>query len=547
MLKDLARSVSFANLCFMASWPELLALSLNPAAQYERYKFNAYLAIILNVAVLAALCFAAVTLTRRFAGPTGVKIAGLLFLLAMILPIHAIIQTQVPSLEINSSAPGLFWLKGAVLGAVCVAAAGTTTRYQTRAVKALSVLLLLLFPFALWTFGRTAWIMQRFRAKDSAPILASNKSGPRILWLVFDELDQRVAFSERPPGLILPELDRLRGEALFAANAFPPAESTLQSLPALISGKLVSSAYVASPSSLMVTFGESTDFVEWAEQASVFSEARKLGSNSTLAGWYHPYTRLIGDTLTQCLFEDRPERPVVQHVSKQLRGAILALPLARSVPSIRDMAFGQFDDVGDSRKQSRIDMYQQTLREAKSSATDPNIGISFIHWPVPHLPVIYDRETGEFRWTERSNYLDNLALVDRTVGELRGELEAKRLWDDTVVIVTSDHPARKSKWDEKFDTLDEQQAAIVGRRTDPRVPFLLKLSGQKEGVVYQPEFNTVLTAELVLAILRGEISTIESLKSWLEEHRTIGESPYKKNRLKRKPGEQDDLSRDDSS
>jgi hypothetical protein len=389
--------------------------------------------------------------------------------------------------------------------------------------------------------------MQRFRAKDVAPMLASNGSTPRILWFVFDELDQRVAFSERPPGLILPELDRLRGEALFAANAFPPAESTLQSLPALISGKLVSSAYVASPSSLMVTFEESPEFLNWAEQPSVFSEARKLGVNSTLAGWYHPYTRLIGDALTRCLFEDRPERPVVQHVRKQWRAAILSLPFAHSVPSIRDMAFGEFDDAEDRRKQSRIDMYQRTLREARNSAIDPNIGISFIHWPVPHLPVIYDRETDEFKWTDRSNYLDNLALVDRTVGEIRGEFESKGLWDDTVVVITSDHPARKAKWGEKFDTLDEQQAAIVGRKTDPRVPFLMKLRGQRDGIVYDPEFNTVLTAGIVLALLRGEISSVESLSRWLEEHRTIGESPYKKNRLKQKQGEQDNQSRDDSS
>jgi hypothetical protein len=548
MLKDLARSVSFANLCFMASWPELLALSLNPAAQYERYKFNGYVAIILNVAVLAAFGFVAVTLTRRFAGAKGLKIAGWLFLLAMILPIHAIIQTQVPSLEINSGSPVFGSLKGTILGGLCVAAAVVTaTRFQSGAVKIVSTLLLLLFPFALWTFGRTAYIMQRFRASDSAPMLASNRSSPRVLWFVFDELDQRIAFSERPPGLKLPELDRLRGESLFAANAFPPAESTLLSLPALISGRLVSSAYVASPSSLMVTFGESAEFLEWAEQPNVFLEARELGINSTLAGWYHPYTRLIGDSLTRCVFEDRPERPVVQHVRKQLRAAILSLPFARSVPALRDMAFGEFDDAQDYRKQSRIDMYQRTLGEAMSSATDPNIGISFIHWPVPHLPVIYDRETDEFKWSNRSNYLDNLALVDRTVGEIRRALEGKGLWDDTVVVITSDHPARKSKWGEKFDTLDEQQAAIVGRKTDPRVPFLLKLRGQKEGLVYQPEFNTVLTAGIVLGILRGEISSVESLNTWLEQHRTIGESPYKKSRLKQHQGEQDDWTRDDSS
>jgi hypothetical protein len=45
-------------------------------------------------------------------------------------------------------------------------------------------------------------------------------------------------------------------------------------------------------------------------------------------------------------------------------------------------------------------------------------------------------------------------------------------------------------------------------------------------VVFDKEFNTVLTQELLLAILRGEVSDTEAAAAWLEKNRSIGRSPY---------------------
>ena len=43
-----------------------------------------------------------------------------------------------------------------------------------------------------------------------APPLRGDTSQPRVVWLIFDELDERVAFAARPANLSLPEFDRLR-------------------------------------------------------------------------------------------------------------------------------------------------------------------------------------------------------------------------------------------------------------------------------------------------------------------------------------------------
>ena len=63
-----------------------------------------------------------------------------------------------------------------------------------------------------------------------------------------------------------------------------------------------------------------------------------------------------------------------------------------------------------------------------------------MHFPIPHPFAIYDRQHADFALSSHTSYLDNLALVDRTVGEVRRTLERAGLWESTILMVTSDHP-----------------------------------------------------------------------------------------------------------
>ena len=56
-------------------------------------------------------------------------------------------------------------------------------------------------------------------------------------------------------------------------------------------------------------------------------------------------------------------------------------------------------------------------------------------------------------------------------------------------------------------------------KEDKRVPFILKLAEQSDAVIYESAFNTVVTCDLVLAILDGRLSTISDVVNWLDKHR----------------------------
>ena len=113
------------------------------------------------------------------------------------------------------------------------------------------------------------------------------------------------------------------------------------------------------------------------------------------------------------------------------------------------------------------------------------------------------------------DYFDNLALADRTVGELRLALEQARLWDDTTLLITSDHGMRPDNWEGRLGWTDQLER-LTGGVHGKTVPFILKLAGAHEGVPFPKQFSNVVSARLVLAVLTGSVSTPPQAVAWLD-------------------------------
>ena len=52
----------------------------------------------------------------------------------------------------------------------------------------------------------------------------------------------------------------------------------------------------------------------------------------------------------------------------------------------------------------------------------------------------------------------------------------------------------------------------------PLVPFILKLAGSREGVVYDQPFSSVVEGEMALAVIRREVTTPQQAAEWLARH-----------------------------
>lgn len=511
-LRDLIVALSLANLCFMGAWHVLL----NPLHYtYYHWKdypgFTEYAALAVNVLVLAALFWGAATLARRSGNRRAMQAVRWAFLLALVVPLNDL-RMQLSGSQFTNVLGSRKSLLVAL--AVVFVVALALLRWRARVFRAAVVVVLILSPFALMSFAQGAWLAFKYRTNAARAVervagpLPSPAAprGSRVLWIVFDELDQRRAFTARPPGLELPELDRLRGEALFATRALPPASETLFSMPSLISGRQIGAATPLRPDELTVTFKDGTEPVGWSTQPNVFSEARAAGADTALVGWYHPYCRVIGGSLSSCFWE-----PVVDEISP-LRGCPTVLKSMTywatvalyRVPGMFRLLASRYES---GRREDHIEEYVQIMGRAKEAAKDRRFGLTLLHFPVPHHPFIYDRARGALSARTENSYLDNLALTDRTLGELRREMEAAGLWEETAVVVTSDHWWRTPP----------------GGGVDKHIPFIVKLRGQKEGVGYETAFNTVLTRRLILAVLGGEVADPDGLVRWLDQNHSDAE------------------------
>jgi arylsulfatase A-like enzyme len=218
---------------------------------------------------------------------------------------------------------------------------------------------------------------------------------------------------------------------------------------------------------------------------------------------------------------DTESATLAECVSKQITDLACTVPIASKFV----VANGLEAKKRHERKKF-MESYLGTLKEAEKAVSDPNFGLVLVHWPVPHPPGIYDRRKEEFDIDGKGSYLDNLQLVDQALGTLRRKMEEAGTWDGTSVLLTSDHWWRTGIW-RPTDSWTDEDAATVKDETDHRVPFLLKLAGQKDEVTYDPVFNNILLHDLILALLSSELSSPDKVADWLDQHRSIGESPYR--------------------
>jgi hypothetical protein len=549
VVKDLAIALSLSNLCFVSAWRLLLI----PSSFHYYYHQKTpppvveYVAISLDVLLVAALFFIGITVTRRSRNEWVRKFAKVMSIFILSVPLYGLL-TQIDH-RIVSQLMLSFLNDELIVRRLIFSIPLTVTLFVilialfriNKAIRVGVTLILILSPFVLVTFSQAALTAMKYRqlgaGTTALPLVRDGaQQRPRVLWLIFDELDFRLAFSERPATVELPELDRLAKGSLFANQAYPPAGETFLAMPALTTGRLVSEARRRGPDELMIKFGgDNAEAAPWSAQPNIFSRARDAGFNTALVGWYHPYCRILGRNLTRCAWEGAESvfrlgkatmtvpfstaaQSVVPHMYSHARATVRTIPFANLVYAV---------NVGELTREKHLLDFNSIHRQALEAATDPDLGLVMVHWPIPHPPNIYDRARDRISVLSNRSYLDNLELVDRTVGDIRRSMENNDTWDRTVVLVTSDHWWRSDSLWKKHHTWTREDETASGTVVDRRVPFILKLAGaDQKGVTFDSPFNTILTHNLLLAILHGEVSDTKGAGAWLDLRRTIGRSPY---------------------
>ncbi len=495
--RDLVVALSLANLCFLPSWGLLL---LAPPYYVGRAPArNDYLGVVLDVLLLAALFFGAAQLVRRSRHRAVVALARVSVPLVLALPAYATLRawqddvtTERVRAVIHANQLRLLVLISAVLF--------LAARFRRAGWRALRLALVGAAPFALVTFGQATCGVIRHPhafARAAAPLPAAGP-GPRVVWIIFDELDQRLAFDH--PAVPHPAFAALRDVSLAATDAFSPGSETMLSIPALLTGRLVAHARVGrGPGDLALTRTDGT-VDPWRAEDTVFARARAAGHATHLVGWAHAYCATLAPVLTSCF-----ARPSYYTIDGCFQTGSLWESAWENALSLAPW----------NTRRLHAHAFEELLAHARALAAGGAPGLFFLHLPAPHTPGIWDRAAGRFSWFRLGDvdgYLGNLALADRALATLRADMEAAGVWDRTTVIVSADHFWRNAP---AYDGV-----------LDARVPFLVKPAGSSTPRRYDGSIDTLATGDLVLAFLSGVVVTTDDVARWLDAHAAGGRSPY---------------------
>jgi hypothetical protein len=495
-IKDGLVALSLANLCFIKVGFDLLS-------DNDRYfdklpVTNAtLLAMLVNLLGFALVFWLAMQLLRRFSNWPLQLAVHLLFFFSLLLPLDFI---RIKFFNIADYQIFKFVQQPVVILSEVVLLALIVWQHRLVA-KIAAACVGILSPLAIFMVIKTFLVclgvlpLQQCLNEPAPPPFNPVHAGqPRVIWIIFDEMDYRVTFEKPAEGFQFPEFERLRQECLSATAAKAPADLTIMSMPALILGRRIAAVDASDACDLTVKFADTGETTTWRGHPSVFSEARQLGFNTALVGWYVPYSRELGDALNFC--EWYPYPPY-----EPARAETFSGELWQQIDSLTETIH---------LRELFLKIHVEGMKASLPLVTNSVYGLTLLHLTAPHKPGIYlpdqDRfsAVGMLHMSKETAYFNNLVLADRELGKLRRAMEASGQWDKTWIISSADHSWRESK--------------LYDGVRDYRVPYLVKPPGAAESASYNKPFNTILTHDLILAILRGEITNQQDTALWLDRH-----------------------------
>jgi len=530
-LKDILICFSLGNLCFVRRWYDLEILQETGLDYLRPGPSSPVLLISTLVAglLLGAIFWIGLQWARRRGG-LWIKFAHGCFLLAMVFPLESVRRywnAQFGHVDLASNV-ALLSIEALLFFGLVLAMRGNPR--VVRPARHVALLMTFMFPALMFDFLSSRLSSEpdsAFQPKPPAKLLPVRADGRRFVWIIFDEMDQRIAFNERPFSLELPEMDRLRSESLEARRATQTASFTGLAMPILISGRSYRQSEIRGASRLDVFPEDSSERLNWADENTVFHRAREMGLNAAIEGWYHPYCRLFGDLLVNCFATatSHAGRALLreQHASQEGILRMTRLLFRLQFENIKDLyrfdGLSGSENLKDAYLQSQQQQeYFQIRDHAYAAAADPRVEFMLLHFPTPHMYAIYNRWRRDFTLDSTIDYLDNLALADRTLGELRARLEAAGLWDQTNLLITADHGFRPDMWRGHYGWTQNMER-ISEKGASQMVPFILKLAGKHEHVIVDRPFSNIVSSDLAMEVLGGQISTAAQAADWIERRR----------------------------
>ena len=355
------------------------------------------------------------------------------------------------------------------------------------------------------------------RSAEAAAVI--DGPAPPIVFLIFDQLPLTSLLDahgqidrDRYPGFAA-----LADHATWYRNATTVAEFTGWAVPPIVSGMM------PNPTKVPTTKSYPHNLFTWLGNRYRFEV-------------HEPITQLCPERLCAAIRDPLPVRMAGMTLDSSVVYLNVALPagLRTHLPPLTE---NWKDFIQDQRWQRRwVAESKQDRRQvprdliASISRDDPQPTLYFAHSLLPHEPYVYLRSGQEFtgdtrlvglnqvgRWTTDSwpvtlayrRHLMQVEYVDAVVGAMIERLTAEGLYDDALIVVTSDHGVsfRPGQYFKGFSAAN--LADIMS------VPLLIKAPHQRRGRIDDSNIQSVDVMPTIASLLDVKLT-------WTPEGRAAG-------------------------
>jgi len=299
----------------------------------------------------------------------------------------------------------------------------------------------------------------------------NNGGRPPIHLILFDMLSYEFLLNDSRVSANYPKFESFSREADVFTNAYAPAGSTGETIPRLLTG--IDFAEVRHPSIQWIgrTKG-SSEMLPISSFETLFSSADKYGYDIFLRGFALPYLNNVGDHI-------QSGRTFPFNTLWRLGMHSLIWPIL-SPGGIQHQR----------TVDSMLDDYVTRIRRNSHST------LFYTHWNIPHDPFIYNQNGDMLSRIEltkqmiitpdrEQTYKHQLLGTDAVFGQLIQAMKDSGTYDESLVVVTSDHNIAGFGYDMKH------------------VPLLVKRPHQSSARIIHSRVTTLKCADYIKSFIRS--------------------------------------------
>jgi hypothetical protein len=270
----------------------------------------------------------------------------------------------------------------------------------------------------------------------------SSSAGSSVFVFLFDELSYRFVYRDNAPRADLPNLRRFDDRATNYVAAQAPGENTITSVPGLLRGEPYAGVDAKGDELYEVLPNGKRLVLNLSGSTNLFARAKAAGYRTEIVGFYFPYCRLLSGVADACQsFSYYNYSNVASGFSplNPILTTFILWPYQQPFGLLKVPVFGRLHRAILAR-----------IVEAATADLDPaRRTFRFVHLPIPHLPFVFDQSGynpgDDPMRQDAENYERQLQYTDQVVGRLVDALTSGGVFENSTVVIMSDHEYRWSK------------------------------------------------------------------------------------------------------